>query len=92
MVAGHPIWTHEFADKARWDALKDSVFSQHPQLASVDGSGVTPENYEELLAGWTAQFGETLEIEQGTTARKESPLESLERIAPGKPVVAVVGP
>ena len=88
-VSGHPVWTHEFAERATWERFRQAVFAQHPALASVDASAVNRDNCFELLAGWETQFGKSLEIASGSEQRTESPMESLQRIAPWKEVVVV---
>jgi hypothetical protein len=94
-VAGHSIWTHEFADKRVWSELSEKLFAQHPRLRDAE-QFAKPEpgalgNYlAEYVARAVATFGASLEIEGGTEARTESPLQSLERLAPGKPAVILV--
>jgi hypothetical protein len=88
-IAGHPIWTHEFADKLRWNSLKDAVLSQHPDLSSADASKVGASNWQEFVASSIAKYGDSRVITKGGQQRTETPLQSLERIAPGKPVVVV---
>ncbi len=88
-IAGHPIWTHEFADVQLAERFKSLVFSQHPDLESIDASEVNSENYEPWLAAAIAQYGDCRVIEQGAQERTESPLESAARMMPGKPIIAV---
>ena len=91
-VAGHPIWTHEFAEHSLASALKVALLNQHPQLERALANDVTRENWQERLAGWEKEFGKTLEVRKGTAERTESPLESAKRIMPDKPVLAVPSP
>lgn len=89
-VAGHPIWTHEFADPALWTRLKLSVLADYPQLADVDASGVNKTNHAEFTAAAVERFGQQLAITAGTSKRTESPLDSAARMFGDKPIVAIV--
>lgn len=97
-IAGHPIWTHEFADKKLCDRLRERVFEQYPALRDAlmipIQEGVDPAvirlRIHEYLKENQEKFGAEFEFEQGGETRTENPIESLQRIAPGKPVLAVV--
>jgi hypothetical protein len=86
-VAGHSIWTHEFAEKELWDKLKQRVFEQHPQLSEETGEGVNEANWQEYRDQCVQKYGPTLRLVRGASQRGEHPLESLARIAPDKPVI-----
>lgn len=88
-VLGHPVWTHEFADEQTVERIRNAVVTQHPGLADVDAKGVTKENWKEFLAAKEALYGEQITLQEGTQVREESPLESLERMVPGKPVLVL---
>lgn len=91
-VAGHPIWTHELADEAVWTRLRAAILAQHPDLAEMDAiaEGTTPDNVHEKAAALLARYPDLITLARGGGERTESPLESLARIAPDKPVIAVV--
>lgn len=91
-VAGHPIWTHEFACRETNQRLADTVFAQHPSVRDIDASWVTRENWRAFVEELRRKFPVPLEITKGDEARTEGPVESFQRIAPGKPVVAVITP
>jgi hypothetical protein len=93
-VAGHAIFTHEFADEQLWRRLVARVFAQHPQLRGAESFVLAAgAEADDCLADYVRRvvvaFGVTLEIAPGSGARAESPLQSLQRIAPGKPVIVV---
>ena len=88
-IAGHSIWTHEFADKALWKRLRDLVHQQHPQLADVEISTMKPEEVPAVVEQLHERFSKTLTLTKGSGERTENPIESLERMYPGKPVVVV---
>lgn len=54
------VFTHAIPMVA--DRCRDGVLVQHPQLATADCSGVTPDNHRERLAALVEQFGERLPI------------------------------
>lgn len=91
-IAGHSIWTHEFADKGLWNQLKQSVFAQCPELKKLAVKKMEPENVPVFVEDLRTAFGPAVALTEGNAERTEHPLESLERIAPGKPVIAVVTP
>lgn len=92
-VLGHPIWTHEFAERNLWDRLADACLRQYPTLPrrgdpSMDG--IEGDGWSEYIHDQEKVFGTSLTLESMGGEREESPFESLARIAPGKPVIAVV--
>lgn len=84
-VAGHPIWTHEFAERSLWHRLTDAVFAQHPAMVSAEAfekpADVPMDDY---IVGYVSRarcrFGNELAIEQGSEHRTENPIASAERI------------
>lgn len=87
-VAGHPIWTHEFADKNVWASLQEKLFAQHPSLR--DFKAVGGEAWETDVENLEREFGLTLSIAAGSGKREESPIESLDRLAPKAKKIVVV--
>jgi uncharacterized Zn finger protein len=85
-VLGHPVWTHEFADKALWERTRELVFAQHPQLRDAEAfdRAAAKRDVATYLTSYVsravARYGATLEIQQGATEREENPIESAERI------------
>lgn len=63
-VAGHPIWTHEFADQKLHDRLREKVFGQHPVLRDIHVKGGCY-NVDEEIELMERLFGKTLEIARG---------------------------
>lgn len=59
-MTGEPLWTHQLPRAGKECAPE--ILRQHPQLASANCEGVTPENHAARLAALVAQFGETLPI------------------------------
>jgi hypothetical protein len=91
-VMGHPIWTHEFADRAVWNRLKRLVLEQIPVLESFDSREVVDEeSAKEFLNRAIEIIGiKSFSVIKGSTVRDRSPLETLQEIARGKPVIAVI--
>lgn|SRR5574337_444948 len=83
-IAGHPIWTHELADKAFVQKLVDAVHAQHPQLKDVEEWKPGGEDLYAYLHGYVSRqvekFGASLPIETANFERTESPMQSLERL------------
>lgn len=83
-LIGYSVWTHELAD----DKFGRLALAQYPQLAGAEEVNV-PEAKEDVasyLEGYCerarAQFGSALSFIQGHGERTETPIQSLERIAP----------
>ena len=96
-VAGHPIWTHEFAEEALWRRLREQVFKQHPVLREalvIVCESKDPATIDLIIRDYLEEneekFGNTFEFERGDGERTESPIESMQRIAPDKPILGVV--
>jgi hypothetical protein len=81
-IAGYPIWTHEFADKALVQWLRDAVLAQHPDLA-IDAGSVTPDNWKQFLDEQLAKLGASRTVLSGIGQRTESPIQSAERLMNG---------
>lgn len=83
-IAGHPIWTHELADKALVEKLVAAVHEQHPQLKDVEKWEPGDQDLHTYLAGYVSRqvekFGPSLSIKSSLIERTESPSASLERL------------
>lgn len=89
-VAGHSIWTHEFADRTTMAKIRLEIGLQHPQLIGLKVAGMDASDVPAFVAGLRLQFGDTLLLSKGPHERTESPLVSLARVAPHiKPIVIV---
>lgn len=77
---GHPVWTHEFAEQAFFDRLKNLILEQHPELADFDADKVDSDNYADLLEQAKAKYGECVFLIQRPFDRTENPVESFVRI------------
>lgn len=79
-ITGHPIWTHEFADKELNQSLKQKVLEQYPTLREVDAEHVNPTNYKIFLEEQILKYGSELEITRGGDVRTEHPVASFIRL------------
>jgi hypothetical protein len=82
-VMGHPIWTHEYADRDLAARIKSALVKQHPKLA--DFAKGSEEHWKDALARAEKTYGKTLLITKGDEERMEGPLTSLQRIIGDKP-------
>lgn len=98
-VMGHPIWTHEFAEKSLWDRMSANLEEEFPKLKEL-GPLDLPKHDKTLilpviqgyLANAKALLGDTMTFSSGGEERTESPIDSLERIAPNKTIISVILP
>lgn len=89
-VAGHSIWTHEFADSQLWKRLRSEVIAQHPTLGEANADTLTGETAATWLEAELTRIGSpVLAFTKGSGRRTEHPIESMQRLAPGKPIIAV---
>jgi hypothetical protein len=70
-VCGHPVWTHEMGRAG--DRAREVIPAQLPGFPME----ATAENWREIRDAAIAQFGERVEIEQGTDQRTAGPTETL---------------
>jgi hypothetical protein len=84
-VAGHPIWTHEFAEQSLSDRLRRELIAQHPVLRGTDLASLGKDNFREWTDREVARVGDSLEITKGNARRVEGPAQSLDRIAHSAP-------
>lgn len=85
------LYTHQLP--RAMDECRPHILRQHPQLAGIDCSGVTPKNIDEQLAAFVAQFGETLEIETLPDEAHEfrEPVEELKSMLRPDQTLIVIG-
>lgn len=94
-VLGHPVWTHEFADKGLFERMREALFAQYPDLRDVEefDSVAAKIDVAAYLSGYVTravvQYGATLEVERGVCERTESPLASARRVFGDKPIAVV---
>ncbi len=74
-ILGHPVWTHEFADKAVWAKLRDAIREHHPGLPFGK-----PDDWQATRDDVLARFPDPLTMPRGTSERGEDPITSAERI------------
>ena len=87
-LLGHSIWTHEFADGALWNRLRYALLQQHPQLSAVKPEHFNDDWKAELLV-CRERYGNSFRIVRGKAERQESPLASIQRLAPHLPVIVI---
>jgi hypothetical protein len=88
---GHPVWTHELGQALVWQAVRDHLLAQNPNLADV-GEPESVEALDAWMDGLRRRFGDEVAVRRGTAERTESPLESMGRIMGDKPVIVVEVP
>lgn len=59
-MTGDNLYTHQLPRACR--ECKPHLLQQHPQLAQIDASSVTAENWQAWLAEQVSAFGETLPV------------------------------
>lgn len=100
VLIGHPLWTHEFAEQALWEQLRQAALSQHPELENLPAfDEVACERAKsngdvfDYLGPFVEQCrracGETLAFKRGSNVRTEHPIETFHRLAPGKPLIVM---
>jgi hypothetical protein len=68
-MTGDSLFTHQLPRASRECA--PWLLRQHPELATVDASGVTRTTWRRWLAEQIAQFGDSLEVEPPLTELRE---------------------
>lgn len=89
-ILGWDVFTHELAEKSPWIEAAANIHAANPTLAQYGRElRADPKKHAEILADCLKELGLTVMLPKGNGRRTESPLASIARIAPGKPVVAV---
>jgi hypothetical protein len=78
-VAGHPIWTHEFADRAFCERLRDAVLAHFPDMPTE-----RPANWQETAGELRARLGETVAMPGGDWKRNADSITTLEALRAAK--------
>ena len=63
-LMGHPIWTHQFADKELCQEMKRAIAEQCPGMPT-EASGIGKDNWRDFAAKLEAEFGPTVTIRKG---------------------------
>lgn len=91
---GRAVFTHELADRALLERVRAVLIEQHPALAEAEPFEKGDEDMLQYLQAYIrracAKFGANLSVTRGTEQRTETPVESLQRLAPGKEVEVIV--
>lgn len=63
-IAGHPIWTHHFADSDLMQIISGNILKAHPELPTKT-EGVGRDNWREYRDAIEARFGKELPMPKG---------------------------
>lgn len=74
-IAGHPVWTHELADRDFANHLRDLVLKQFPEMPLR-----TETHWEKVRDDVRARYGSTVAVQRGAETRTESPVHSAARL------------
>lgn len=90
-LVGRDVYTHELAMKELWAQCREAIVAQHPEFANVTGDGCTKENWQEWLAETRKPLASEYELAPLGWNRIADmhPLETLQELAPDKPIIAV---
>lgn len=100
-VLGWDVFTHELADRSVWERAEMIVRNGVPGIGKYgddlraicdDKSTSNDEKGKRanaVVALALSEFGPTVTLECGCDERTEHPLDSIARIAPGKPVIVL---
>lgn len=64
-LMGHPIWTHQFADRTLVDEMKRAIAEQCPGMVT-EARGIDSTNWQEFVAKLEADLGKTVRIRKGS--------------------------
>lgn len=68
-LMGHPVWTHQFADKQLCAEMRKTIAEQCPGMATreeAEAFGVNKDNWREFAARVVADAGPTVRIRKGS--------------------------
>lgn len=85
-LLGAPIWTHELVHEPTKDAYVEEGYRQFPDMPSIAEAEA---DYRAAAAKAIAAYGDTVEVEEGTHGRRESPVDTLSRMVPAEKIVVL---
>ena len=85
-LLGAPVWTHELIHEPTMDAIRSEGYRQFPLLPMRDN---VQANWQAAARAALAVYGERILVHEGTHGRREGPEETLQAVAPGKPVIVI---
>jgi hypothetical protein len=90
-LTGRGVYTHELG--VAGELCYPEVLRQHPRLAEIDVSEVTPDNWREKLVQFELVLGQTLSLTPigWNVFAEKSPLDTLTEIVGDKPVIVFEG-
>lgn len=91
-VLGYSVWTHELADKALCEMLTAAIRRQLPDMPGADIEGLDAGGWIALGLAAVERYGEIVSLKRGDGQRGESPLASLQRLAPDAAITVVEVP
>lgn len=86
-MTGDNLFTHQLSRASR--EMAPRLLAQHPDLAAVDASVVTPENFKAWLDEQVAKYGETrlVRSEHQFHEAKDAVTEAVEMFGPDRTIV-----
>jgi hypothetical protein len=75
-LMGHPIWTHQFADKKIWSEMQKKIAEQCPGMPT-EIDGVNNDNYLEKLAEIEGLIGNMVRIRKGNGLTAALPTDGI---------------
>ena len=73
-IMGHPIWTHEFADREMVGRIKSAILAQFPDMPT-GGAG----DWMAVEKSAIERYGPSVMAAKGSETRKTSPIASLNK-------------
>lgn len=61
-LVGVPVFTHQFADRAFANELKEAVLKQHPQLADFNANAISTKNWQQIVKTADQKYGASLSL------------------------------
>lgn len=85
-LMGHPIWTHQFANKKLWLEMRRRIRAQVPEMP-MRLAGVTPENCRQKLSAVERRIGKKFSIRRGDWRWFSTTMSPLDGIPQDKVVI-----
>lgn len=90
-ILGRDIFPHELP--AAFRECRPWILAHHPEFGSVDGTTVTPDNWESWLASQVAVLGPTRDIPpvRYSPLAEQDPMDTLEALAGAERIIVIEG-
>lgn len=88
-LLGHPVWTHEFADRALSEQMRAEIKQQLPRLHAHIAGELAKEDVPQFVEDLRTAYGPKATLKKGNFKRTESPIDTARRLVGDDKIIAL---